>query len=100
LKQAVQITILGQQYTVRSEFPPEEVTRVAAFVNEWVAEAAAGGKSADSLNTAVLALLNLGGAYLRLQESGAGCEVTQRLRDLLDRLEQVVPQPALPGEQR
>ena len=40
MKHAVQITVLGQNYTIRSEAAPEEVRKVAAFVNAQLEEAA------------------------------------------------------------
>jgi cell division protein ZapA len=91
LKHAVQVTILGQQYTVKSAASPEEVQRVADFVNCQVAEVAA-SKSVDTLNSAILTLMNIGGAYLRLQDTVAERQqVEGRLQELLQRLEQACP---------
>lgn len=90
MKHSVQVTILGQQYAVKSDAPPEEVQRVADFVNERIAEVAAARRTADSLNAAVLALLNVSGAYLQLRdrETEDG-QAEERLRRLLVRLEEV-----------
>jgi cell division protein ZapA len=91
LKHAVQVTILGQQYTVKSAASPEEVQRVADFVNCQVAEVTA-SKSVDTLNSAILTLMNIGGAYLRLQDTVAERQqVEGRLQELLQRLEQACP---------
>jgi cell division protein ZapA len=89
LKHAVQVTILGQQYTIRSGVAPEEIHRVAEFVNEKLTDIMAGSRSVDSLNTAVLALLHISQAYLRLREvheEQAGI-AAMRLARLLERLE-------------
>lgn len=96
MKHAVQVTILGQQYVVRSTAPPEEVRKVAAFVNDQIAEVASASKTPDTLNTVVLALLNVSGAYLRLREQNSAPEeqAAERIRCLLARLEQVCPDPA------
>lgn len=94
MKHVVQVTILGQQYTIRSEASPEEVARVAAFVNEKIDEVAAVG-IVNTLNAAVLALLNVAGAYLRILDEGAaggGREAEGRLRQILDRLERACPE--------
>lgn len=96
MKQAVSVTILGQHITLKSEAPPEEVREVAAFVNAKVAEVMAGGRTVDTQNAAILALLNVAGLYLRLREQteGGGLEDQQgelRLRQLLQRLEQACP---------
>lgn len=91
MKHAVQITILGQQYTVKSAASPEEVQRVADFVNDQVAEVTA-SKSVDTLNSAILTLMNIGGAYLRLQDTVAERQqVEGRLQELLLRLERACP---------
>ncbi len=93
MKQAVTVTVLGQQFTLRSEAPPDEVREVAAFVNARVAEVMASGRTVDTLNAAILALLNVAGQYLRLRDEAAqeGGECEQRLQDLLQRLERACP---------
>lgn len=91
MKHAVQITILGQQYTVKSAASPEEVQRVADFVNCQVAEATA-SRSVDTLNSAILTLMNIGGAFLRLQDTVAEQQqVEGRLQEMLQRLERACP---------
>jgi cell division protein ZapA len=89
VKQAVQVTILGQQYTVKSEASQEEVRKVAEFVNGQIAEVVTASRSVDTLNTAILALMNVGGAYLRLQEKTGAAEqdLKDRLKKLLNRLD-------------
>lgn len=86
----VQVVILGQTFTLRSAASADEVQRVADFVNEQIGEVAALGRSADSLNVALLALLNVAGAYLRQSEQGGGDEgeLAERLERMLDRVEQ------------
>jgi len=94
LKQAVQVTVLGQQYTIRSTMAPEEVCRVADFINAKIAEVVAASRAVDTLNTAVLALLNVGEAYLRLRDANQVREeaLTAQLRDLVARLETACPE--------
>ena len=95
MKQAVQITVLGHPYTVRTDVSPAEVRKVAEFVNDQVEGIMAAGRSADTLNTAVLALLNMGGAYLHLQEVQQEKEkASARLSQLLRRLEEALPEPS------
>ena len=100
MKQTVQVTILGQQFTVKSEASPDEVAKVVDLVNEKITEVGSSGRIVDSLNVAVLALLNLAGAYLRLREgrtvtaaqSPCDPEDASRLVRLLERLEQACPE--------
>jgi cell division protein ZapA len=85
LKHTVQVTLLGQKYTVRSETAPDEVAQVAAFVNSRIAEVSSTSRVVDTLNTVVLTLLNVAGDYLRLQKSDTLGE--ERLQRLLARLD-------------
>jgi cell division protein ZapA len=90
LKQAVEVTILGHLFTVKSEASPDEMRRVAEFVNGKISEVMSISRSADSLNCAILALMNVSGAFLRLQDQVAeeGDEdVWGRLQALLNRIE-------------
>jgi cell division protein ZapA len=94
LKQAVQVVILGQEYTIKSDAPADEVRRVAVFVSERINEAMTAGRIADSLDGAVLALMNVAGAYLRLQaREQSDQEVVRRLENVLHRLESASPEP-------
>lgn len=85
MKEAVQVTILGQQYTVKSESGAADVYRVAAFVNDQLSHVARGKKTVDTLNSVILALMNLAGAHLQLLDEHT--EAEKRLFRLLKRLE-------------
>ena len=84
MKNAVQVTILGQQFAVKSDAGAEEVQRVAAYVNDQLSLIVEGRKTADTLNAAILALMNVAGTYLRLQDENA--EMKNRLNRLLERI--------------
>ncbi len=92
MKKTVQVTLCGQQFTVRSDADPQEVFRVAAFVNGKINDVAASGKMVDTLHASMLALLNVAGDYLRLKEEqqaeGRVCD--ERLTLLLERLDAVL----------
>lgn len=100
MKQTVQVTILGQQFTLRSEASPEEVAKVVDLVNGKIHEVSASGRVVDSLNVAVLALLNLAGSFLRLQEEletanaqpHSDPQAETRILRLLERLETSSPE--------
>jgi len=67
LKQSVQVTILGQQYSIRSAKAYDEVQQVATFVDERIKEVLASGATVSSVDAVVLAFLNVAGSYLELQ---------------------------------
>lgn len=90
MKQAVQVTILGQQYTVKSSAGAEQVQRVADFVNRQLTKTAEAAPTADTLHVTVLTLLNVAGLYLSQQERGGihDPETEDRLLGLIRRLEE------------
>jgi len=88
LKQSVQVTILGQSYTVRSDSDPEEVRRVADFVNQRINEAHNAARTANSLTAVVLALLNVAAELVQTQHQlPVAGEGEGRLKRLLARVE-------------
>ena len=88
MKQSVQVSILGQQFNLRSDAPPEQVHRVARFVEDQIAQVTSSGRAVDSLQAAMLALLNVSAAHLEGEPSAAGFEVeSQRLSQLVEKIE-------------
>lgn len=91
MKQAVEVTILGRQYTVKSSTGPDEVQRVADYVNRQLAQTAAVAPTADTLHVTVLTLLNIAGMLLQAQGGAdASPESAGRLTALLQRLGQAL----------
>lgn len=91
MKQVAEVTILGQQYTFKSDTDPKAIEQVADFVNARIDEVISSGYSADTLGAAVLALMNVAGEYLQLRDGNEAVQVQQRLEKLLARLEETVP---------
>jgi cell division protein ZapA len=88
MKQSVQVSILGQQFNLRSEAAPEQVHRVARFVEDQIAQVTTSGRAVDSLQAAILALLNVSAAHLDGDTSTASASVeTQRLDNLIEKIE-------------
>lgn len=92
MKQSLQVSILGQQFHLRSDSPPEQVQRVAEFVEARINEVTASGRVAGTLQAAVLALLNVSAKYL---DQDAGVEAPpdaagERLQRLIGRIEQAL----------
>ncbi len=57
---------MGRELQVKSAASAESVRKIEAFVNEKLAEVEASVKGCDSQRIAILALMNLGEAYLNL----------------------------------
>jgi cell division protein ZapA len=92
VKQSVEVAILGRHYTVRSSSAPDEVKRVADYVNQQLAQTASVAPTADTLHVTVLTLLNIAEAYLQLQDSRGtlGPMEREKLESLLLRMDSVI----------
>jgi cell division protein ZapA (FtsZ GTPase activity inhibitor) len=66
LKHTVEVTVLNQQYIIKSEASDAEVAAVASYVNEQLDAVNRGSRSVDTLHNVVLALLNVSGNHLKL----------------------------------
>ena len=91
MKQTLQVSILGQHFNLRSDSPPEQVQRIAEFVEGQIREVTASGRVADTLQAAVLALLNVSARYL--QEGAVEGDASlddERLRLLVGRIERAL----------
>ncbi len=97
MKQSIQVTILGQQYTLKTEAPPEQVQKVVSFVNQRIEDVVGAHRTVDTLNTAVLTLLNVAGSYLQLKEQTAGQE--EGIERLLLRLEEALAETEVGTEE-
>nr|WP_320050137.1 cell division protein ZapA [uncultured Desulfuromonas sp.] len=93
MKQSVRVTILGQDYSIRSSRSAEEIQRVAAYVDARIAEVLAAGATADTLDAAVLALMNVAGLYFDSQHEleQAGNTLSESLQTLDEKLSSALP---------
>lgn len=87
MKQSVQVTILGQQFNLRSDAPPEQVHRVARFAEEQIGKVTASGRAVDSLQAAILALLNVSAAHLEGGVAEALTADSLRIDRLVEKIE-------------
>jgi len=82
------VTILGQQYTLRTEATSDQVREVVDFVRQSLEEVTGRHRAVDSLDTAVLALLNVAGSFLQMKRSDEA--QTQEVKQLIDRIDRVL----------
>jgi len=93
MKQAVQVNIQGQEFSLKTDLPVARVEAVADFVNGQIEAIAGADRSVDTYRAVVLALLNVAGLYLH-QDQQPGVPVEQESGEPLDaqlgsRLEQL-----------
>ncbi len=103
MKQAVQVNIQGQEFSLKTDLSPAQVEEVAGFVNEQIGRIAGADRSVDTYRAVVLALLNVTGLYLHgtaPQQAEANrtqsCEDgdwSERLASLAERLEEALKDP-------
>ncbi len=87
----IPVEISGQRYPIRSALDPEDVARLAAYVDEKMRAAAESTPTGDSLRLAVLAALNIADELFRCREltrtrDGQIAERAGELERLLDRV--------------
>ncbi len=89
---SVRIKVQGREYVLRTRQTQEQIQRVVDFVEEKLAETAA-GISADTRDLTVLTLLNLAGQHLQLiDDQGQEREQASRLESLAERIENLIGQ--------
>jgi cell division protein ZapA len=76
MRQAVQVEIMGQTFSVTSEDGEDHVRRVAGYVDGKMREVTAGGRVASSYAAAVLTALNIASEYQKLRERSLEIEAT------------------------
>lgn len=86
----VELTLLGQKLSLRSEASPEYLRALAAFVEERVADLQRGGVR-DPLKALSLVALDMADELQRAREelSGGEGEVSARLRAVIARLDEL-----------
>jgi cell division protein ZapA (FtsZ GTPase activity inhibitor) len=90
MKQSVQVSILGQQFNLRSDAAPEQVHRVARFVEDQISQFTARGRTIYSLQAAILALLNLSASHLEgspASNTSDADDASRRLSLMIEKIE-------------
>ena len=68
MKKAVDVEILGQRFTVKSDAEETHVRQVADYVDEKMQQVLKGARSAGQFHVAMLAALNIADEYHQLKE--------------------------------
>ncbi|MGI9090570.1 MAG: cell division protein ZapA [Gemmatimonadaceae bacterium] len=73
-KTSVRVTILGEEYTLRSAASPEETQAVARYVDQQIREIMQAGLVIESNKAAILACLRLAGELFQARTSAKRVE--------------------------
>lgn len=93
-KRTVPVQILGQHFRIRSDGDAARIRRAAALVDETMSRVRARSGSADSLDVAVLAALNIAHRMLALREAPGGSPPGRDLAPLIELIESVLCEDA------
>jgi cell division protein ZapA len=88
-KNVVKVTILGGEYTLRTETSPEHARAVAAYVDEAISDTMQGGPMVESHKAAILAALRIAGELFEARDEAA--RLGAQMRELSDEIRPWLP---------
>jgi len=97
MKESFKVSLLGQEYHLKSDVSAEEVRRVAEFVENQIAQVTASGRTADTMQAAILALFNVSAAFLEGNSAAGQAVSDQQIRRLADRIENALESGSTKG---
>lgn len=66
----VKVSILGDEYTIRSDATPEHTRDIAEYVDKVIRQIMAGGQMVESHKAAILAAISITGELFEAREGG------------------------------
>jgi cell division protein ZapA len=93
-KNLVRVTILNEEYAIRSDESPEHTRAVAAYLDEAIRRVIDSGSVVETNRAAILAALQIAG---ELFDARQGSDITKRLQGLSAEVRRLLP-PAKRGE--
>jgi cell division protein ZapA len=93
-KHAVRVMIGGEEYTVRSDLPPEYTREVAAYLDQALKNVLSQGTMVETHKAAILAALDITNELFQAKKSER--EVAARLAAVADDLAKMLP----PGKRK
>jgi len=93
-KHAVKVMIGGEEYTVRSDLPPEYTREVAAYVDQALKKVLSQGPIVETHKAAILAALDITNELFQTKKGER--EVAARLAALADDMTKLLP----PGKRK
>jgi len=87
-KHLVHVTILNEEYSIRSDTPPEHTKAVAEYLDAAIRRVLDSGSVVETNRASILAALQITG---ELFEARSGNEMTERLRGLSAEVRRLLP---------
>lgn len=89
VKQSTRVTICGEEYTIKSDTPPEHTRAVAAYVDKAIREVMGSAAVVESHKAAILAALSITDELFR--ERAGSVEMAQAMTSLSSELRRWLP---------
>jgi len=88
-ERSIEIKIMGQTYSVKTDGNEEHLQEVARYVNEKMEEILRNTKSVSTLNVAILAALNIADDLLKEKERRKSLfrELEAKSKDLVEKID-------------
>jgi cell division protein ZapA len=98
-KNLVRVTILNEEYAIRSDASPEHTREVAAYLEAAIRRVLDSGTVVETNRATILAALQISGELFEARGAGGGggSDITQRLKGLSAEVRRLLP-PTKRGE--
>ena len=96
-KNLVRVTILNEEYSIRSDESPEHTRAVAEYVDKAIRRVLDTGSVVETNRAAILAALQIAGELFEARAGGGSSDMAQRLRGLSAEVRRMLP-PQKRGE--
>lgn len=93
-KNLVRVTILNEEYSIRSDASPEHTRAVASYLEDAIRRVLDSGSVVETNRATILAALQITGELFEARE---GSDITQRIQGLSAEVRRLLP-PAKRGE--
>jgi cell division protein ZapA len=87
-KNLVRVTIMNEEYSIRSDMPPEHTRDVAEYLDTAIRRVVDSGTVVETGRASILAALQITG---ELFEARAGNEMTEKLKGLSAEIRRLLP---------
>jgi cell division protein ZapA len=94
-KHSVRLTILNEEYTLRSDSPPDDARAIARYLDQAIREVMNSGTVVESNRAAILAALRITAELFEARSTAT--ELTESMRTLSSDVRRLLP-PAKRGE--
>jgi cell division protein ZapA len=96
-KNLVRVTILNEEYSIRSDESPEHTRAVAEYLDQAIRRVLESGSVVETNRASILAALQITGELFEARTATDGSDIAQRLRALSAEVRRLLP-PGKRGE--